>query len=95
MNDANYQIRESGLDAGRPRIGVEGPGPQGQVEFQLRGEAARSVKADTLDSQVRLSFSPARGTSLRRVAIYDGDGLIAEWIRTARNEIVQTVAQTR
>ena len=87
---ANYQIRESGLDAGRPRVGVDGLGPQGQVEIQLRGPAARSVVADALDVQVRSKFAPGFGKSLRRVAIYSDDGLIAEWIRTASNEIVRT-----
>jgi hypothetical protein len=91
---ANAQIRESGLDAGRPRAGVGGFGPQGQVEIQLKGPAARSAVVDALDSQVRKSFNPKNGTSLRRVAVYSEDGLIAEWIRTARNEIVRVFPPT-
>jgi hypothetical protein len=90
VRDANLQMKNCGLDAGRPMVGVGGTGPQGQVEIQLRGGVARSVVVDALEAQVRSKFSPAFGTSLRRVAVYGDDGLIAEWIRTATNEVVRT-----
>jgi hypothetical protein len=87
---ANKQMKQCGLDAGRPKVGVGEVGPQGQLEIQLRGEAARTAGVDMLEAQVRSRFAPDLGTSLRRVAVYGDDGLIAEWIRTASNEIVRT-----
>jgi hypothetical protein len=89
VGDASAQIRESGLDAGRPMVGVGRPGPQGQVEIQLNGEAARTGTLDVIEEQVRESFSPTRGNSLRRVAVYCDGHLVGEWVRTAANVIVR------
>ena len=73
-------------------IGVGGRGPQGQVELQLRGEAARTGTVDVIEAQVREAFhSGEKGSpNLRRVAVYGDGQLIAEWVRTAANAIVRT-----
>jgi len=87
---ADVQMRNSGLDADRPMIGSGGRGPQGQVELQLRGEAARTATVDVVEAQVRARFNPQNGTNLRRVAVYGDGRLIGEWVRTAANAIMRT-----
>jgi len=89
---ANKQIRYSGLDANHPMTGIGGRGPQGQVELQLRGDAARSGTVDLIEAQVREAFhsGPKGSLHLRRVAVYADGQLIAEWVRTVTNEIIRT-----
>ncbi len=87
---ANEQMYRSGLDSNYPMIGSGSRGPQGQVELQLRGEAARTATVDVVEAQVRARFNPESGTSLRRVAVYGDGQLIAEWARTAANAIIRT-----
>jgi hypothetical protein len=86
---ADEQMLKSGLDAHHPMIGVRGQGPQGQVEIQLRGEAARTASLDTVEAQVRARFNPEKGPNLRRVAVYGDGQLIGEWVRTAANAILR------
>jgi hypothetical protein len=92
VREANAQIRDSGLDASRPVTGLGGRGPQGQVELQLRGDAARTGKMDVIEAQVREAFhsGPKGSPHLRRVAVYGDGQLIAEWVRTAANAIIRT-----
>jgi hypothetical protein len=92
IDQANDQIRDSGLDAHRPMTGVNGHGPQGQVELQLRGEAARTGPVDVVERQVRAKFNSGEEGSpnLRRVAVYCNGQLIGEWVRTVANVIVRT-----
>jgi hypothetical protein len=90
VGSASRQIRESGLDAGRPMVGTGGRGPQGQVEIQLNGEAARTGTLDVIEAQVRESFNLQRGDGLRRVAVFCNGRLVGEWVRTAANVIVRT-----
>jgi hypothetical protein len=89
---ANEQLRDSGLDTNRPMVGVGGRGPQGQVELQLRGNAARTATVDSIEAQVRGSFhsGPKGSPNVRRVAVYGDGRLIAEWVRTAANAIIRT-----
>jgi hypothetical protein len=79
---ANAQIRDSGLDAS-----------QGQVELQLRGEAARTGTVDVIEAQVREAFhtGPKGSPYIRRVAVYADERLIAEWVRTAAGAIIRTL----
>lgn len=91
VHEANNQIRWSGLDANRPMVGVGGQGPQGQVELQLRGEAARTATVDVVEAQVLKRFNAVEGPNLRRVAVYGNGQLIGEWVRTAANAIVRTL----
>jgi len=72
--------------------GVNGHGPQGQVELQLRGEAARTGPVDVVERQVRAKFNSGEEGSpnLRRVAVYCNGQLIGEWVRTVANVIVRT-----
>jgi hypothetical protein len=90
VSKASSQIKQSGLDGGRPMLGVERLGPQGQVEIQLNGEAAQTSTLDVIEAQVRSSFSPQKGASLRRVGVYGDGRLVGEWVRTAANVIVRT-----
>jgi len=90
VGDANSQMKESRLDAGRQMVGVNRFGPQGQLEIQLRGEAARTGALDQIETQVRESFGATKSTSLRRVAVFGDGRLIGEWVRTAANTIVRT-----
>jgi hypothetical protein len=91
IEDAAGQMLSSRLDGNRPMIGVGGQGPQGQVELQLRGEAARTGTIDVVEAQVREEFSAGEGPHLRRVAVYGDGQLIGEWVRTAANAIVRTI----
>jgi hypothetical protein len=90
LRDANAQMKESGLDAGRRMTGVDRSGPQGQLEIQLKGEAARTGTLEVIEVQVRKAFTADKYTSLRRVAFYGEGKLIGEWVRTASNTIVRT-----
>jgi hypothetical protein len=83
-------MKNSGLDPSHPMVGVDRLGPQGQVEIQLTGEAARTGTFDAIEAQVRAAFRPDVGTSLRRVAVFGDGRLIGEWARTAANAVVRT-----
>jgi hypothetical protein len=87
---ANAQFKDCGLDAGRPMVGTNTLGPQGHLEFQLRGEAARTATFDLVERQVLKGFTPAANTSVRRVSVYAEGRLLGEWIRTAANTIQRT-----
>jgi hypothetical protein len=90
VREADKQMLNSGLDSNRPMIGVGGQGPQGQVELQLRGEAARTGTVDAVEAQILKRFNPGKGVNLRRVAVYADGRLIGEWVRTAANAIMRT-----
>lgn len=86
---ANRQIRNSGLDVERLMVGVGQRGPQGSLEIQLQGAAARTGTLDVVEAQVFSAFTPNRVRSLRRVSIYRDGQLLGEWVRTVDNRVVR------
>jgi hypothetical protein len=75
---ANNQIKRSGLEGA----------DRGAVEIQLQGAAGGATDGQIAE-QVRGAFTPERGRSLERVAVYRDGELAGEWRRAPDGTVTQ------